>query len=191
MEPAPRDSEPASPPPPAAVGGTAYYLLLSLAEQRCALPRAAVRELLPLPLLSRPPGLPPVLAGFANLGGAPLPVLHLARLLGLDASQPEDGRDALYRHIVVLRAEAQPVGLLVDRVLDLVAVPAGGLRPVPQERSLNGCVSGGLPALPGEAPGALVPVLDPARLLLAEERAVLRGLTEAARVRAAQWTAAG
>jgi purine-binding chemotaxis protein CheW len=189
MEPALPDSEPANAPPPPAAGGTLHFLLLALAGQRCALPRAAVRELLPLPLLSRPPGLPPVLAGFANLGGEPLPVLHAARLLGLAALAPEQGQDALYRHIVVLELGGTRAGLLVDRVLDLLAAPAGSLRPVPPDRTLNGCVAAGLPDPGGTEAGGLLPVLDPARLLLAEERAVLQGLTEAARARASEWTA--
>ena len=174
MEPALPDSEPANAPPPPAAGGTLHFLLLALAGQRCALPRAAVRELL---------------AGFANLGGEPLPVLHAARLLGLAALAPEQGQDALYRHIVVLELGGTRAGLLVDRVLDLLAAPAGSLRPVPPDRTLNGCVAAGLPDPGGMEAGGLLPVLDPARLLLAEERAVLQGLTEAARARAAEWTA--
>ncbi|MBO1079362.1 chemotaxis protein CheW [Roseomonas haemaphysalidis] len=159
---------------------TDHFLLLALAGMRLALPRGAVRELLPLPRLARPPGLPPVVAGFAGLGGALLPVLHATRLLGLRAAAPEDDQaDGLYRHIVVLE---EGFGLLVDRALDLLALPAGSLQPVDPAHTLNGCVAATLPTAQGPAH-----LLDPARLLLAREREALAGLAEAAQHRARGW----
>ncbi|MBO1074192.1 chemotaxis protein CheW [Roseomonas marmotae] len=169
---------------PLPAGGEAQFLLFALAGQRCALPREAVRELLPLPRLSRPPSLPAALAGFVNLGGEPLPVLALAHLLGLrDGAAEEDG---LYRHIVVVRdmLPGADAGLLVDRVQDLQAVPPGWLRPAPPEQSLNGCVAAGL-----AMPDGFVPVLDPARILLAQEQASLEELTRRASGRLREWTA--
>jgi purine-binding chemotaxis protein CheW len=166
-------------PQPPDGAATEHYLLLALAGLRLALPREALRALLPLPRLARPPGLPPVVAGFADLGAAPLPVLHADRLLGLDTVAPEEDRDGLYRHIVVLDG---PVGLLVDRALDLLALPAGSRRPVDPSRTLHGCVAATLPTPRGPAH-----LLDPARLLLARERAELEQLAEAARQRAAGW----
>jgi purine-binding chemotaxis protein CheW len=158
---------------------TDHYLLLALVGLRLALPRDAVRELLPLPRLARPPGLPPVVAGFVELGDALLPVLHTARLLGLQADAPENDQDGLYRHIVLL--DGGP-GLLVDRALDLLALPAGSRQRVDPARTLNGCVAATLPT-----PQGPVPLLNPARLLLAEEREALAGLAEAARQRALGW----
>ncbi len=160
-----------------------HVLLLSLAGLLLALPRGAVRELLPLPRLARPPGLPPVVAGFADLGAAPLPVLHAALLLGLPDAPPNDAppEDPLYHHLVVLR---DGFALLVDRVLDLLPLPAGGRRPVDPALTLNGCVCATLPTPRGPAH-----LLDPARLLDAREREALAGLAELARLRAGRWRA--
>ncbi len=76
------------------------------------LPRSAVREILPLPRLWRPPGAPGALAGFLNLAGHAVPVVDLAILFGL--GQPVTGRQALYRHLVLLQGD-HPLALLVDR----------------------------------------------------------------------------
>lgn len=167
--------------PARSAGGEAYYLIFALAGLRCALPRAAVRELLPLPRLSRPPSMPATLAGFVNLGGEALPVLALRHLLGLTRSAPVE---PLYRHIVVVEdtLPGSRAGLLVDRVLDLCAVPDAQRQPVPPEDSLNGCVVAQL-ALP-EGPAHL---LDPARILLAQEQARLEELTRRAAERLDEW----
>ncbi len=55
-----------------ASSGTAY-LLLDVAGTPCALPRAAVAEVLPLPDLHAPPATGGWLTGFLNLGGTPVP----------------------------------------------------------------------------------------------------------------------
>lgn len=164
-------------------GAEAHYLIFALAGLRCALPREAVRELLPLPRLSRPPSMPATLAGFVNLGGEALPVLALRHLLGLTRTAPVE---PLYRHIIVAEdtLPGTRVGLLVDRVLDLRPVAAAQRQPVPPEDSLNGCVVAQL-ALPEGA----VHVLDPARILMAQEQARLEELTRKAAARLDEWTA--
>lgn len=165
-----------------AIGVGDAYLLFRLGTRRCALARAAVREVLPLPRLWRPPGLPKPLAGFLNLGGAPVPVLDLVRLFGLATTAEAD--QALYRHILLIRG-ATPVGLLVDRVLDLLRLPAERLRPVPPEASLNGCAVAEI-----EMPDGFVHLLAADRLLLAQEAAQLAALQDGMAARLAEWAAA-
>lgn len=163
---------------------TDRWLLLRLGGLVCALPQAAVAEVLPLPLLWRPPGLPASLAGFLNLDGAAVPVLDLAWLFGLPAETAPQGEAALYRHLLLL--EGVPAqALLVDRVLDLVPAQPAQRRPVAPEHSLNGCVVAELD-LPGQ-PG-LVHLLDPARILLAQEQAALAELQQGAQRRLAEWS---
>jgi purine-binding chemotaxis protein CheW len=166
---------------PAQAGGEAQYLVFALAGLRCALPRAAVRELLPLPRLSHPPFQPEALAGFANLGGTPLPVLALRHLLGLTREAPVD---PLYRHIVVVEDSLpnRRTGLLVDRVLDLLAAAPADHHPVPPENSLNGCVTADI-----ATPDGFVHLLDPSRILLAREKESLEELTRRAAARLDEW----
>ncbi len=154
-------------------------LVFRLAGHGFALPAAQVRECLPLPSLQDRPGLPAHVAGFLELGGVALPVLDLARLLGL--RRAEDGlaleADGLYRHLVLMDG----VALLVDRATGL----APGL-PAPPDAEADpwqhGCVSRRV-----LADGETVALLDPDRLMHHDERERLRVLTEAARRRDLGW----
>lgn len=164
-------------------GASGAYLLLDVAGTPCALPRAAVGEILPLPDLFRPPASGAWLAGFLNLGGAAVPVVDLAQILGLRGETPEP---ALHAHVVLGRGrDFGDLAYLVDRVADLVTVPAEAFRPVDPARSLNGCVAGAIARGDG-----LVHVLDPARLLSAEERVRVEAAARAAAARLAALPAA-
>lgn len=157
-----------------ASSGTAY-LLLDVAGTPCALPRAAVAEVLPLPDLHAPPATGGWLTGFLNLGGTPVPVIDLAALLGLRAApSPAD----LYAHLVLVRGEA--VAYRVDRAADLVTVPEAAIRPADEAGTLNGCVAAEL--VLGER---LVHALAPERLSTAQERARVAAHARAAAERLA------
>ncbi|MCJ2088906.1 chemotaxis protein CheW [Methylobacterium sp. E-005] len=157
-----------------ASSGTAY-LLLDVAGTPCALPHAAVAEVLPLPDLHAPPAAGGWLSGFLNLGGAPVPVIDLASLLGIRADPSPAG---LYAHLVLVRGEA--VAYCVDRVADLIIVPDPAIRPAGEEGTLNGCVVAEL-----VRDERLVHVLAPARLLSAQERARVAALARVAAERLA------
>ena len=65
--------------------------------------------------------------GVINLRGAVLPVLDMAARIGLAPSNPTE------RHvIVVVWISGQLVGLLVDAVCDILAVPPDELQPTPE-----------------------------------------------------------
>ncbi|CAO4166295.1 chemotaxis protein CheW [Methylorubrum populi] len=150
-------------------------LLLDIAGTTCALPRAEIREILPLPRLHAPPAAGGPLAGFLNLAGEPVPVIDLAVLFDL---RPEpDGEDP-YRHLLLARQGS--IALLVDRALDLVPIAESDLRPIEPARSLNGCVVGEFPH--GDR---LVHLLSLDRILTLEERARLEALTRQAKTRLA------
>ncbi|MGY2048805.1 chemotaxis protein CheW [Methylobacterium sp. JK268] len=161
------------------MAGAAAFLVVDVAGTPCAVRREAVREILPLPRLWRPPGVPAALAGFFDLGGRAVPVLDVARLFGLAAEA--EGRPMLYRHLLLVGGEA-PLALLVDRVADLVAVPADAVSPVAEGTALNGCVAGEVRI--GER---LLHELAVPRILLAEERARLDVQTRLAQERLAAW----
>lgn len=155
-----------------ALSGTAY-LLLDVAGTPCALPRASAVEILPLPEMHRPAAAGGWILGLINLGGAPVPVIDLAALLGLrgEASEPD-----LYAHILL--APDHDVAYLVDRVTDLVTVPEGAIRSADQAESLNGCVAAELAIGAG-----LVHALAPDRLLTARERARVAAMAQAEALR--------
>jgi purine-binding chemotaxis protein CheW len=160
-------------------------LLFEVGGVGCALRRNEVRELLPVPQLWRPPALPKPVAGFFNLGGQAVPVITLSVLFGLEMPLGTKEAEA-YRHLMLIDrlSGGGPAALLVDRVLDLVAVPDSRLSPVPASETLNGCIEAEI-----EHDGALVHLLSLERILLAEERQSLAELSSKAQDRLGEWTA--
>jgi purine-binding chemotaxis protein CheW len=146
--------------------------------RRCALPAAVIQEVLLLPELSRPPGMPSFLEGVMNLGGTAVPVLRLDRLFGL----PE--REAnLYTPLILLRDRQPAVALMVDRVLGVAAVEGG--REAGTEAG-DGLFAECVAALMGEGEEATF-LLDAGRILAAEERERLAVFQAKARERLAEW----
>jgi len=157
-------------------------VLFEVAGAICALDRTAVRELLPIARLWRPPATPSTVAGILELDGAPVPVLRLRRLLGLGEG---DGNDEdIYRHLILVDGVVPelPVALLVDRVLDVVR-PDGPVAAA-AHASLNGCVVGEVPWR-----GGLVHLVAADRILMAAEQQGVAELGRAAEARLSEWRA--
>jgi purine-binding chemotaxis protein CheW len=78
---------------------------------------------------SRPallPHAPSYVQGVINLRGAVVPILDLARRLGLEAIENTD------RNVIIVAAiQNRIVGLLVEAVTDILGVPAAGVQPTP------------------------------------------------------------
>lgn len=152
----------------------------------CALRQEAVRELLPLPRLWRPPGVPRPVAGFFNLGGTAVPVLRLDVLFGLErarSDEPSPEAD-LYRHLVLLDglSGTSLTALLVDRVQDLAHIGPSQLSPVKEQGTLNGCVEAEI-----HIGDRLVHLLSLERILFAEEQQALVELGRQAQNRLSEW----
>ncbi|WP_239988699.1 chemotaxis protein CheW [Paramagnetospirillum kuznetsovii] len=133
-----------------------------LCGQVFGLPVEAVREVVPIAWLDRPPQTPSMVQGVLNLGGRAVPVLRLDRLLGLG-----DGTYGIDASILIMRAVEgeQPLGLLVEHV--------DGVRPMDGFTTMgffdgvtfNGCLADQL-----DFGGQVVQLLAWRNLLLAEER---------------------
>lgn len=161
------------------MASTETYAVFKVGEAALALSHAAVAEILPLTELERPPGAPPILAGFMNLGGVPLAIVDAARLFAPETSATY----RLYAHVLRLRpVEGRALGLLVDRVTD-VAVAADGSAPIDPQESLDGLFAENLVF------GAqITPRIDLGRLLLKEEALRLDALTRTAQARLSGWS---
>lgn len=136
----------------------AQFLLFGIAGASFGVPLAAVSEIIRMPRLSYMPLVPPSLLGLANLRGTVLPAISLRRLLHL----PDAPADDMTR-LVVLNGAA-PVGIVVDHIDRLLAIPADRL-----EHGDAGAgdidpavVEGVIKGAEGEAP---IKILNPKRLL--------------------------
>lgn len=145
-------------------------LVFQLAGEECAIPAEAVAQVAPMAALARSPGLPPVLEGFLNVGGAAVPVVRLDRLFGVEAKPP-----GLYAHLVILKGGGESFALLADRVLDLVRVPQEAFRPLPEGGTFNQCATAEL-----DLNGRTIHMLSPDRLLLEREKQAIAAFRDTA-----------
>jgi len=78
----------------------------------CVAPREDVREIIPLPTMSRAPGAKPWLLGVANVRGGIVAVADLAQFIGL----PQQAAHSTSR-VLIFNSIRMPVGILVDEVV--------------------------------------------------------------------------
>jgi purine-binding chemotaxis protein CheW len=144
--------------------GTQNLLVFHLGGLDCAFPLEAVREIVPMALLSSPPGLPSGLAGFLDLRGTAIPILRLDRLFDLPEQQP-----GLYTPFIILRGADTPIGVLVGAVQQIVRASGASFLPLPEEHLFHGCATATV-----EVNGNVVHLLAPECILLENERRLLR-----------------
>jgi purine-binding chemotaxis protein CheW len=149
-------------------------LTFRVAHFGCAMYAEHVREIVPMPAMTKIPGQPSILEGFVDLRGAILPIVRLAALFDL-AFTP-----SAWSHVLVARISGSDIGLLVDGVDDLLTVDASELHPLAASQSINECATAGFNA--GDRKYVL---LDASVLLLAEEKARLAELETQVRQRLA------
>ena len=107
------------------------FLLMQLDGDRYALDIRQVAAVLPLVELRTVPGAPDAVAGIIDYGGAPVPVIDLARLL---ANRPAHRR--LGTRIVLVRYEGEhTLGLIAERATETVRREPADFQPSGVTRS--------------------------------------------------------
>jgi len=106
--------------------GLCQFVIFHSAGEMFAVPLEQVKEIIRVPDVVRMPLSPPALMGLANLRGTVLPVLDLRHLFGLPPVLSDDASR------VVVLDHGHPVGLMVDRVANVVTVERERLEPVTQ-----------------------------------------------------------
>jgi purine-binding chemotaxis protein CheW len=127
-----RARELAKVPPAPSTDATLEIVQVELGGERFGIPNSFVREVGPVGRLTEVPCTPAFVAGIANLRGEIVSVFDLRPLFSL-AVEPI-GPD---QKMVVVRAGAVEIGLLVDAIHGVRAIPAGD-------------VQQGLPTIKGE-----------------------------------------
>jgi purine-binding chemotaxis protein CheW len=99
-------------------------------EQDFCLDISYVREIRSWSPATILPHAPDFVLGVINLRGAIVPIVDLARRLGLGATHPSD------RHVIVITVVGlQTVGFLVDSVADIIGVAPSSIQPTPEVTS--------------------------------------------------------
>jgi len=107
----------------AEIGDVHQFVIFHVADEMFAMPLSDVREIIRMPDVVRVPLSPPALEGLANLRGTVLPVIQLRRIFGME---PVEHNDATR---VVVLDQGQPVGLVVDRMANVVTVDGENIEP--------------------------------------------------------------
>jgi purine-binding chemotaxis protein CheW len=121
----------------------ATYVSFVLSGQRYALSVGSVREILDLPSMARLPGASSSVLGVIDVRGETVPIVDLARRLGVEAACTENGA-----RILVLEAgqksdspdHSHAVGVIADRVLGVIEIDEHRTEPAPPEARRAGLV---------------------------------------------------
>ena len=120
----------------------AFYL----GEQQFCVRTTSIREIRGWAKSTPLPHAPPEVMGMMNLRGSIIPIVNMASKLGMAPSEP-DARSA----VIVAEVQSAVIGLLVDRVADILTVEAKVVQPTPEMRGsfTGGYVTGVLATAQG------------------------------------------
>lgn len=114
------------PTPSRGPGAGGQYLVFCLADEEYGVGISDVREIVPVPPVTRVPRAPPAVRGVVNLRGKILPVIDLRDLLGMP---PRD--DDPQTCIVVVGVRGMLVGVSVDRVCEVASITSDEIGAAP------------------------------------------------------------
>lgn len=153
----------------AATGDSQQFVIFHVADENFAVPLSEVQEIIRMPEVVHVPLSPPALEGLANLRGSVLPVIRLRQAFGMAAVDHDDSTR------VVVLDQGRPVGLVVDRVANVVTVELGRIE---EASSIQGTVDTDL--LTGMIKGgdgqSMVMVLDATKVVAREFKAIGKAL---------------
>ncbi len=96
------------------------HLLVRVGAERFAIPLAAVEEAVEEPEVVELPGAPSRCPGVLRWRGRRMPVHDASPVFGIDASRPP--------RVALVIAAGEPVAVVVDELLDVVAIAPGLIR---------------------------------------------------------------
>lgn len=111
----------------ASIDDTFEIIAFRLHEQEFCVRTTAIREIRGWVPATPLPHAPADVVGVMNLRGTVIPIIDLASKLGMPRTEPNE-RSA----IVVAEVHGTALGLLVDRVSDILTVATSRLQPVPE-----------------------------------------------------------
>jgi purine-binding chemotaxis protein CheW len=123
-----------------ASGETLDIIAFRLRDQEFCVKTTTIREIRGWAPSTPIPHAPPEVVGVMNLRGSIIPIIDLAYKLGMKSTEA-DQRSA----IVVAEVHSMVIGMLVDRVSDILTVAASQIQPIPDvATSINSNFSEGI-----------------------------------------------
>ncbi|MGE6528181.1 chemotaxis protein CheW [Pseudomonas sp. NPDC077382] len=156
------------------------YLTFSLGAELLAVETLSVREIIEYGALTPIPMMPPSILGVINLRGAVVPVVDLRLRFGDSATRL--GRRTCIVILEVAQEDiTQVIGVVVDAVNAVLEISAADIEPAPR---FGGRLRADFMRGMGKVDGRLVILLDIARVLSADDLALLAHLEEAEQAQA-------
>lgn len=124
-------------------------------------------------LLTRPSGLPAMLAGFLDLGGKAVPVVRLDHLFLLPTHAL-----GLYTPLLILKSGSSLIALMAENVIGVLSVAAEDVTGFGKNYTINDCAEGIVMLETGHAI-----LLSPERILVEQERQCIAALAAAEQAR--------
>lgn len=142
------------------------YVTLSVGDETYAVPVASVQELVLLQPLTHVPTMPACIRGLMNLRGTVVPVVDLARQLGLGETEIGSQTCVVIVEVAGGGGVRSTMGVLANDLRDVVEIASENIAPAPAFGSrLPPSYVAGVARLAGQ----YVLVLDLARILSADE----------------------
>ena len=111
----------------AAGSGRVEFISFSIGDEQYGVDIMAVREIKGWTEITHLPKQPDYVRGVLNLRGVMVPIVDLRCRFGQGTTDATP-----YHVVIVVQVELRLVGLLADRVLDILAFEASQVQPVPQ-----------------------------------------------------------
>lgn len=150
------------------------YVIFRHSSSLLAMDRRRVKEIVFLPELSSPPGMPKFLGGLIDVRGSLVPLLRLERLFDLPPVKLH-----LYSPVVIGEIGGQMLGIAGDEVIGLRDPTAGRVETMAPHAVFNDCVTGRFTLDSGDE----VLILALENLLLDAERQALAAFAEMEKAR--------
>lgn len=150
------------------------HMCFQLGAEIYGLPILDVREIIGLMPITAVPRAPAFVRGIINLRGKVIPVVDLRLQFGMEACPATDQTVIIVVQCLV-DGRALTMGLLVDRVLEVLSIGADQIEPPP---SFGATESADFLMGVGKSGHRVVFLLDIARLLSARDRAELEAAAE-------------
>ena len=145
------------------------HLTFDLSEEELAVPVLNIREIIRYGKLTKMPMVPNFIEGVINLRGNVVPVINLAAKFGLNL-QKADKRTCIIIMEVEIADEAVVMGIVVDKVLQVIEIPDDNIEPTP---TLGANIQTNFIKGMARIDDGFIIILDISQVLSAEEIAIV------------------
>jgi purine-binding chemotaxis protein CheW len=153
-----------------AQGDSEQFIIFQLGDEHYGLPIASIDEVVRRPdSLTRVPRAPPFVEGVMSLRGKMVPIIDQRQRFAVRGEADIRGR-----RVVVVTVDGLQTGIVVDKVSEILAIPASELKSAPELEAETTPVFDRIAMI--ERDGRIILLVDPKALLDRAERDILGAL---------------